>query len=353
MHVLTGKKRVRIRFWICLLVLFYSSGCATTIKTNVLMPGNIDRAAQFKNVAVLPFEGPDGDTFTSAVESTLASVIIDGQQFFQIVDRGSLDRVMNEMKLGMAGTVNEETAAQVGKAVGANGVYAGTINTSSVSEEFYFEKRQTCSFYRTAIDSKGGKTQECASWYDAQVSCTRRTAAFSFTPKLIEVESGRIIFSNTYENKVESKVCADDGRFLDDGTVMQKKVQETVMHKFRMDVAPYYAMMSFTLKDSTAGISSDAAKAKLKEGVTFAKANRMDRACPIWREAMVLAPGSITLMYNVGICDETEDRPHEALALYQQIERSLASPDDLLTAALARVRAQIENRRKLADQVAR
>ena len=109
MHVLTEKKRVRIRFWICLLVLFYSSGCATTIKTNVLMPGNIDRAAQFKNVAVLPFDGPDGEVVTAVVESTLASVIIDGQQFFQIVDRGGLDRVMNEMKLGMAGTVNEET----------------------------------------------------------------------------------------------------------------------------------------------------------------------------------------------------------------------------------------------------
>jgi Flp pilus assembly protein TadD len=120
-----------------------------------------------------------------------------------------------------------------------------------------------------------------------------------------------------------------------------------------MDVAPYYVMMSFTLKDSTAGIPSDAAKVKLKEGVTFAKANRMDRACPIWREAMALAPGSITLMYNVGICDETEDRPHEALALYQQIDRSLTSPDDLLAAALARVNAQIENRGKLAGQVAR
>ena len=353
MHVAMNSKRVRTVLWLCALALLISSGCATTIKTRVLMPGNIDQAAQFKSIAVMPFEGPDGEVFTSVVESTLASVIINDQQFFKLVDRGSLDKVMNEMKLGMTGMVNEETAAQVGKALGAKGIYSGTINASSVDDEFYSEKRQTCAFSRTVTDSKGGKTQECTNWYEAQVSCTKRTAAFSFTPRLIDVESGRVVFSNTYANTVEAKVCADDGKGLDDGTVMRKKTQETVMQKFRMDVAPYYVTMTFTLKDSTADMASDAAKAKLRDGLTFAKANQMDRACPVWREALVLAPNSITLMYNVGLCDETEDRPHEAFALYRQIEKALTSPDDLITTALTRVNPQIENRKKLAGQVAR
>lgn len=353
MRVPANSRRVRETVWTCVLAIFILSGCATTIKTNVLMPGKVDQAAQFKSVVVMPFEGPDGEAFTSVVESTLASVLIGDRQFFQIVDRGSLDKVMNEMKLGMTGMVNENTAAEVGKLVGARGIYTGTINTSSVNDELYSEKRQTCAFYRTVTDSKGGKTQECTNWYDAPVSCTKRTAVFSFTPKLIEVESGRIVFSNIYENSMESKVCADEEKGLVDGTVMQKKTQDTVMQQFRMDVAPYYVTMTFTLKDSTADIASDAARTKLKEGLTFAKANRMDRACPVWREAMALAPKSITLMYNVALCDETEDRPHEALALYRQIEKSLASPDDLIIAALARVNAQIENRKKLAGQVAR
>jgi len=269
------------------------------------------------------------------------------------VDRGSLDKVMNEMKLGMTGIVNEETAAQVGKVVGAKGIYTGTINTSSVQDELYSEKRQTCAFSRTVTDSTGRKTQECTNWYDTQVSCTKRTAAFSFTPRLIGVESGRIVFSNTYANSVEVKVCADDGKGLDDGTAMQRKVQETVMQLFRMDVAPYYVTMTFTLKDSAADIASDAAKAKLRDGLTFAKADQMDRACPVWREAKALAPSSITLMYNVALCDETEDRPHEALALYRQIDKALTSPDELITTGLARVNAQIENRKKLAGQVSR
>ena len=317
------------------------------------MPGKIDQAAQFKSIAVMPFEGPDDEAFTSVVESTLTSVIIDGRQFFQIADRGSMDRVLNEMKLGVTGMVNESTAAQVGKMVGATGIYIGIIGTSSVQDEIYSEKRQKCALYRPVTDSTGRKTQECTNWYDSEVSCTKRTASFSFTPKLIEVETSRVIFSNIYANVMESKVCADEGKGLYDAKIMQKNVQEAVMQKFRMDVAPYYVTMTFTLKDSTADIAAEAAKAKLKEGLSFAKANRMDQACPVWREAMALAPKSITLMYNVGICDETEDRPHEALALYLQIDKTLTSPDDLIAEALARVNAHIENRRKLAGQVAR
>ncbi len=353
MHDALNSGRVRMLLWSSVVALSVSVGCATTIKTNVLMPGNIDQAAQFKNVAVLPFDGPEGETFTTIVESTLASVIIDNRQFFQIVDRGSVDKVMNEMKLGMTGMVNENAAAQVGKTVGAKGIYTGTIGASSVDEEFYSEKRQTCALYRPVTDSSGRKTQECTNWYDSQVSCTKRTASFSFTPKLIEAETSRIIFSNIYANAVESKACADDGKGLLDGKVMLKQARETVMRQFRMDVAPYYAVMSFTLKDSTADIASEAAKAKFKEGLAFAKVSRMDRACPAWREAKVLAPNSITLMYNVAICDETEDRPHEALALYRQIDKTLTSPDDLIATALARVNVRIENRRRLAGQVAR
>ncbi len=345
------KKKARGWFWISFLIFVLSNGCATTIKTDVLMPGKADQATQFKSIAVLPIGGPDGEVFTSLVENTLANVTIDGQHYFQIVDRGRVETVMNELKLGMTGRVNDDTAALVGKAVGAKGVYTGGIGSSSVQDESYSETRQTCSFYKTVTDLQGRKTQECAMWINSPVSCTRRTAVFGFTPRLIEADSGRLIFSNAYENKVEAKACADPGSVLEDEKRMQKKVQENVLQNFRKDVAPYYVTLSFTLKDSTADIASNMAKAKLRDGLAFAKAKRMDLACADWRDALALAPRSITLMYNVGICDETEGKLHEALALYLQIDKVRTSPDDLVASALARVNEQIENRKKLAGQV--
>lgn len=344
-------KRNRIAGITLAAALVIASGCATTIKTSVLMPGRVDQAAQFKSVAVLPFDGPDGRAVTSVLEGTLAGVMIDDKQFFQIVDRGSLDKAMNEMKLAMTGAVDANTAAQVGKIVGAKGIYTGIVTTSAVNSSRYTEKRRKCSSYRTVTDSKGRKSQECVRWYDDEVNCTKRTATFAFTPKLVEVETSRLIFSNTYESSLESKGCEDESRALMDGEVMRKKVQGDAMQKFRMDVAPYYAAMEFTLKDSTSGIASDAAKTKLKDGITFAGSGRMDRACALWGEARPLAPDSISILFNLGICAETQGKPEEAQALYQQIDKMLTKPDESVNKALARVTEQLENRKKLSQQV--
>jgi hypothetical protein len=344
-----GKSRVVKAAVAVFLALLAVSGCATTIKTNVLMPGRVSQAAQFKSIAVMPLDGPDGTAFTSVVESTLASVIIDDKQYFQIVDRGSLDKAMGEMKLSMAGVVDANTAAQVGKMVGAKGIYTGLV-TSSVEDSRYTENRKKCSSYRTVTDSKGKKSQECSRWYDSTVNCTKRSAMFSFTPKLVEVESSRIIFSNVYEDTAQAKGCAGEAA-IPDQQQMKKKVQEAAVQKFRMDVAPYYTVMTFTLKDGTSDITAEAAKAKLKDGLKFAGGNRMDRACALWNEAKPLAPNAISILFNLGICAETQGKPEAALALYQQIDKTLTKPDDSVSKALARVNESIERRKKLGSQM--
>ncbi len=344
-------RRTGIAATAAFIVLLAVSGCATTIKTNVLMPGRIDEAAQFKSVAVLSFEGTGGREFSSLVESSLASVRIDDKQYFQIVDRSVMDKTLGEMKLSMTGVVDADTAARIGRMIGAKGIYTGTVNTSSVNDSGFTEARKKCGSYRTVTDGKGKKSQECAEWYDTKVECTRRTTVFTFTPKLVEVETSRIIFSNTYESALESKGCKDESKGLADGEVMKKQARGDAIQKFRMDVAPYYTMMEFTLKDSAADIPADAAKNKLKDGMKFAQGGRMDRACELWNDAKGMAPNSITLLYNLGVCAETQGRPEEALALYRQVDRALTRPDELVNKALERVSAQIENRKKLGQQV--
>lgn len=348
-----GRNRMMRSTVICALALAVTAGCATTVKTNVLMPGRVDQAAQFKSIAVMPFDGPEGKAFTTIVESTLANVIVDDKQYFQIVDRGSLDKALNEMKLSMTGIVDANTAAKVGRMVGAKGIYTGVVTASTVNDSHYTEKRQRCRYYRMVTDNKGRKQQECTRWYETTVSCTKRTASFAFTPKLVEVESSRLIFSNSYENAMESKGCSDESRGAADSQVMMQKVREGAVQKFRMDVAPYYTTMQFTLKDSTDGISSDAAKAKLKDGIKFASSGRMDRACSLWSDARAASPDSLTLLYNLGVCAETGGKPEDALALYQKADKMLTKPDAQINKALARVTDMIEKQKKLGDQVAK
>jgi len=183
------------------------------------------------------------------------------------------------------------------------------------------------------------------------VNCTKRTATFNVTPKLIEVESSKIVYSNLLEGVATDSYCSDSQRSLNEKTTMKREAQDQTTAKFRLDVAPFYETVEISLMDSASGIESNDAKGKLKTGLEFAKNNRLDRGCEIWSEAHSLAPNSITYLYNLGVCAEVKGKLEEAQALYKQADKQLSKPDDKITIALSRVGGAIEKQKKLGAQM--
>ncbi|MCF7804329.1 MAG: CsgG/HfaB family protein [Candidatus Marinimicrobia bacterium] len=60
-------------------------------------------------------------------ESVITSMARSGQ--LEIVERGRLQDAISEMQLGMSGIVDEQTAVEVGRAVGANAILVGSFVT--------------------------------------------------------------------------------------------------------------------------------------------------------------------------------------------------------------------------------
>jgi hypothetical protein len=316
-----------------------------------MVPARFSEPAQLKTVAVLPFDGPDGAAYSALLEAKLAGIIINDKQYFQLVDRKALDKSIAEMKLGMTGIVDASKAAQVGRVIGAKGIYTGTVNVSSVSDNPYTENRSRCLQYVEKPNGRGGTQKECARTSEYTVRCYKRTATFSATPKLIEVESSKIVYSTVLEGVATDSYCSDSGRSLQDAASLKRTAQEQTTTKFRQDVAPYMTTMVISLMDSTAGIQSEDAKNKLKSGLEFAKNNRLDRACEIWSEARSSAPNSVAYLYNLGTCAEVNGRLEEAQTLYKQADKQLSKPDDNITKALRRVGDSIERQKKLGSQM--
>jgi len=328
------------------------SGCAAPlIKADVMVPGRFSEPSQIKSVAVLPFDGPGGLEYSSLVEAKLAGVIVNDKQYFQMVDRKAMDKTLAEMKLGMSGVVDVDKAAQAGKVAGAKGIYTGTVNVSTVSDSPYTETRTKCDYQVTKTNSKGKSYQECGHTSEYNVDCTKRRATFSVTPKLIEVESSKIVYSNLLEGVVTDSHCSDRNGALADSTTMKREAQEKTTTLFRQDVAPYLTTVEISLMDSTSGITSSDAKDKLKAGMDFAKNNRLDRGCEIWSDARALAPTSITYLYNLGVCAEVKGNLEEARTLYKQADRQLSKPDKQITLALSRVEESIAKNKKLGAQL--
>lgn len=348
-----GKIIIRTSGFILVMIagLLMLSGCATKIRINMLQPAQYHEASLTKAVAVMPFSGPGGREFAADLESVLAGVGIDDKQYFTLVDRASIDKVISEMKFSQSGLVDEKTAARLGRLVGAQGIYTGVVNINNYDDSFYTERRQVCTRYEQKKDDKG-RTYDgaCLHWRYYNVNCTKRVANFSVTPRLVDVSTGRVLYSRNLSAMRNSSGCEDTNPIQSD-MVLLEQAKEQVKKEFRRDIAPYYVTREVRLMDSTDGIESKEAKDKLKRGMEYADKGRMDSACELWGEARNLASNSHTLLYNLGVCAESRGDLEAALTLYRQADKSMGKPDDDITLALNRVGEAIKNRSKLKEQL--
>jgi tetratricopeptide (TPR) repeat protein len=338
-------------FFIAVLVISLFSGCATKIKVNMLQPAQYHEASLTKTVAVLPFNGPEGNAFAAEMEGVLASIGIDDKRYFTLVDRATLDRTISEMKLSQSGMVDQKTAAKLGKLIGAQGIYTGIISQNNCDDSRYSEKRSKCTRYEKKRDKDGNIYQgSCISWRNYNVGCTKRVASFAVSPKLVEVSTGKILYSRNLAATAESTGC-EDTTPVQSEHVLIEKAKEAVKKDFRRDVAPYYVTREIKLMDSTDGIESPEAKDKLKSGLAYADKGRMDSACELWGEARNLAGNSPALLYDLGVCAESRGDLDAALTLYKQADKKLGKPDDDISLALTRVSTAIKNKGKLKEQL--
>jgi hypothetical protein len=327
------------------------TGCATKVRINMLKPASYHQASLTKTVAVLPFDGPGGSEFAAEMEGVLSGINIDDKQYFTLVDRSSIGKMMDEMKLSQSGFVDQSTVARIGKMVGAQGIYSGVVSVSGCETTRYREQRRTCEEWEKKKD-KDGRTYDgdCIRWKTYSVNCTKRIANFAATPKLIEVATGKVVYSRNLSSTVNSAGCDDRTQPKGENELMDQ-VKGNIKSEFRKDIAPYYVTEEIRIMDATDGIEVKEARDKLKDGVEFADKGRIDAACERWGAARILAPSSVSLLYNLGVCAESRGDAEAAQSLYLQADKIYGKPDDDIALALKRVSAAIKDRKKLEEQL--
>ncbi|PKN60063.1 MAG: hypothetical protein CVU53_04995 [Deltaproteobacteria bacterium HGW-Deltaproteobacteria-11] len=345
-------RRPRPEGWILLLlVVLLATGCATKIKINMLKPAQYHQASLTKTVAVLPFSGPQGSEFTAELEGILGSISIDDKPYFTLVDRAAIDKTISEQQFSQSGLIDSKTAARIGQMVGAQGIYTGAVTLAKATDSPYKERRSECVQRQIKRDDKGNQYEgNCIRYRYYNVNCTKRLAQFAASPKLIEVATGKILYSNNLKGSAVSAGC-EDGTIVKGAEELLEIAKNAVKRDFRKDVAPFYETREVALLDSTDGIDSGTAREKLKQGIEFAGKGRMDNACELWGEAGNLAPNAVSLVYNLGVCAESRGDAVAALALYRKAEKSLGKPEDNIILAITRTSEAVKNQQKLKQQM--
>lgn len=342
-------KRGKIFVFLAVLVIF-AAGCATKVPVNMLKPANYHEAAMARTVAVVPFTGEGGREFASEIEGVLGSITIDDMQYFTLIDRTSLDQVMSEMKFSQSGLVDPSRAVELGKMLGAQGIYTGTV-LRSFKSGYYRENREECARYEEYKDSKGRTKQgKCLRYRRWMVNCTRNVLNFVCNPKLVEVKTGRVVYARNLNGTAEDARCEDRGAPKGEYELLEA-AKAQVKASFRQDIAPYYETRVIKLMDSTDGISNPAAAEKLKQGITWAGKKRLDKACELWGQAASLTSTSYALAYNLGVCAESRADVVAANKLYKKAEDLLGKPDDDVSQAVVRTGEAVKNAQKLSQQM--
>lgn len=303
------------------------SGCATTAETVASVPPAVPQAANLQRVAVLGFSGIGANEVSAAFESLLVSHQYDGKPFFVVVDRAQTQDLMSEFASALRGEIDPETAARFGKLIGAQGVHFGDITRNTITGRSYTATQSVCASY-------SGK--KCKSMTNQNVSCYERVASVAFVPRLVQVETGQVVYRANHEGFAKDSYCGGYGASVTDDELRQQAIN-MALQKILADIAPRNIALRVELMEKPS-VLKGSQSAEFLRGVIFAKSKRMDRACKIWQDLDAQAQGvDDALLFNLAVCHEIAGKYIDAQNLMKQVDGRLSAPDNRVSAALNRL----------------
>lgn len=199
------------------------AGCGTP----ELRPANYPIFSRVTSVAVLPFQGEDGEAFSRELESFLVSQQGRPGVPFQVVTRSDIPALEKEMRYQRSGAT-DSVVAKIGKMMHVKYVLIGRVEKSHSNSSFT-KSVDVC------VKPKG--LLGCEQRQNRSVYCTRHSVQFRAIPKLIEVESGRVLYSNMANGAGSEDKCSDANYSSENDPLIAAR--DNALKVIAGDVAPH------------------------------------------------------------------------------------------------------------------
>lgn len=300
--------------------LFILSGCATTIRVPVTRPAEINLRG-INKIAIGEIKGDGGQTIADLLSSKLFE-----SQKFEVVDRAHIQQVMAEHKLNKSGIVDEKTALQLGKYVGAAVLVFGNVSLNK-----YEQKMSKANPWR---DKEGGRHQ---------THYIKGTAKLTTTLQVIGLNTGKVLASKTISKTAENTNSADNGwpEEPDKDALMSATVNDAVNAFIKM-IAPYrdYESVTFAKKDSDLP--------ELEKCESFAKMGRWNDAVEQAKIATQKNPTNVGAWWNLGICYQFSYMFTEAESAFNEAYK--IKPEEKYLIQISQVKRLASERKRLDEQ---
>lgn len=320
-----------------------TTGCVQKVRMKVLEPAEVGAMADNKKIAVTDFKKDYYVGLGGKIETQLTKQIIDGKPYFTTVDRKALSNVIKEQRLQSSGLLNEDTAVQIGKLVGAQALISGEITSTSSSDTSFTETRTK---YRNPL-------KPLETMYTINVWCKKRVIGLGASIKIVDVRRGSLVYADSISKSKTYKHCRDDSRALPSKQQGVEQLSGELATEFVRKLAPQYVYIDVELIEKIEFDAGDKQK-QLEGALEWIKSNRFDKAEPILSKLNDALQGkSYAVIYDLGVVAEAQGRLEEAQKLYKEADALTTKPHNAINASLTRIAATIEKRKKALAQIAK
>ncbi len=347
------------------------TACAPTVRISKLKPARVSTAAHLNKITVLTFDGKEGRKVSLKLKEMLEDIYVDGEPYFSVVSEGTFyDRASGYKCIACK---DDKHILSLAKATGADAVLAGSVTENSCTAELFEEKETRC--IEETIFKKGA-APECTRWREFYTPCVKNTASYEFSVRLVEIQTGHYLYTDSFRSKWQSTTCRDNleqrsyyGRSSSrsyrsalrelTGTrsgqlrcraeweeeLLDKAFQSAyskAAQEIPRNIAPHYESVRIPLMTSTEGIKDIKIQALLADGVKLARNRNLTKACTLWKEAIESNPAAPSLTYNLGVCAEFKNKLELAEELYEKAATQHGTPSDTISQALDRITKNIK-----------
>jgi hypothetical protein len=264
----------------------------------VVLPPLMVAAGGMKRVAVVAGTGQGASSLATQLEKRLSAVVVDDKPFYTLVRPNDPTRQATFEVSSSAWEIDEQRETQT---------------------------RTKCKDWKCKVSS------------EYKVSCTVRKATVGVLIRL-RGKDGSELATRDAGGVGDSKKCQGESGTLDAAPLVFGKATGKAMDVLQDALAVRTALKRVRIIEDAAGVTDAGRKRRFFEAVEFAKAGRMDRACPMFSELSEVETSSVAVFYNLGFCDQVNGDWRSAFRYYNKADSNASKPLSEITEALAETR---------------
>lgn len=296
-----------------------------------------------KQIAILEFKN-DYIGQSEQINNSIYNLTLNGEKYFNVIDRNNLNRIMQEKKLNDSGLVDAVDYSDTGL-LEIKAFISGSVNNLSKSTSYF---RQLRTNYNRCLEYALTKNNKkyCKKHAKYYISCKKANYNLSTSVKLIKVINSKQLFSKTYTSSSSKEHCNDDNNVLPSKKEMGVILSKNIAKQLVFDIAPSYIYYSVKLFEKPDIKYSSKSKKQLKLALTLIENKRIKQANKILKDLNKYTNNkSYVALYNYAITSEALGNLTKALELYKMSDKIyIQSKDEInkdISKSILRVKKSI------------